>query len=63
MRAAGQTTYNYVNPPRRDVVALGVAGDNVTIRWVTDNAGPWYLHWYAGPFIFFYFFFESDIIV
>ena len=22
-------------------------GDNVTIRWVTDNPGPWYLHWYV----------------
>ncbi|KAF7970319.1 hypothetical protein HWV62_24394 [Athelia sp. TMB] len=44
VRSAGQTTYNYANPPRRDVVALGVAGDNVTIRWETDNAGPWFLH-------------------
>ncbi|KAF7979529.1 hypothetical protein HWV62_42112 [Athelia sp. TMB] len=44
VRSAGQTTYNYVNPPRRDVVALGVAGDNVTIRWTTDNPGPWFLH-------------------
>ncbi|KZP07255.1 multicopper oxidase [Athelia psychrophila] len=44
VRSAGQTTYNYANPPRRDVVSLGVAGDNVTIRWVTDNPGPWFLH-------------------
>ncbi|KZP11724.1 multicopper oxidase [Athelia psychrophila] len=44
VRSAGQTTYNYANPPRRDVVSIGAAGDNVTIRWTTDNAGPWYLH-------------------
>jgi len=46
VRSAGQSGYNYVNPPQRDVVALGTTGDNVTIRWVTDNPGPWYLHWY-----------------
>jgi len=44
VRSAGQTTYNYVNPPQRDVVSIGAAGDNVTIRWVADNAGPWFLH-------------------
>jgi len=44
VRSAGQSGYNYVNPPQRDVVSLGTAGDNVTIRWVTDNPGPWYLH-------------------
>jgi len=44
VKSAGQTGYNYINPPQRDVVALGTPGDNVTIRWVTDNPGPWYLH-------------------
>ncbi|KZP21881.1 multicopper oxidase, partial [Athelia psychrophila] len=44
VRSAGQTAYNYANPPRRDVISLGASGDNVTIRWTTDNAGPWYLH-------------------
>ncbi|THV03708.1 laccase lcc5 [Dendrothele bispora CBS 962.96] len=44
VRSAGQTDYNYVNPPRRDVVSVGTTGDNVTIRFTTDNAGPWYLH-------------------
>ncbi|KIM83693.1 laccase [Piloderma croceum F 1598] len=44
VRSAGQSGYNYANPPQRDVVALGTTGDNVTIRWVTDNPGPWYLH-------------------
>jgi len=49
VKSAGQSGYNYVNPPQRDVVSLGTAGDNVTIRWVTDNPGPWYLHWYIFP--------------
>nr|AGY56172.1 laccase 4 [Volvariella volvacea] len=44
IRSAGSSEYNFVNPPRRDVVAIGTPGDNVTIRFATDNAGPWYLH-------------------
>ncbi|KIY71462.1 multicopper oxidase [Cylindrobasidium torrendii FP15055 ss-10] len=44
IRAAGSDVYNYANPPRRDVVSIGAAGDNVTIRWKTDNPGPWFLH-------------------
>ncbi|KAF5323633.1 hypothetical protein D9758_017077 [Tetrapyrgos nigripes] len=44
VRSAGSSTYNYVNPPRRDVVSIGNTGDNVTIRFTTDNAGPWFLH-------------------
>ncbi|KAJ3763226.1 laccase 1 [Lentinula raphanica] len=44
VRSAGSSTYNYVNPPRRDVVSTGAATDNVTIRFTTDNAGPWFLH-------------------
>ncbi|CAK5284939.1 unnamed protein product [Mycena citricolor] len=44
IRPAGSTTYNYVNPARRDVVSIGSAGDNVTIRFFTDNRGPWFLH-------------------
>nr|BAI66147.1 laccase [Pleurotus salmoneostramineus] len=44
IRSAGSTNYNFVNPPRRDVVSTGNVGDNVTIRFVTDNAGPWFLH-------------------
>ena len=44
VRGAGQTTYNYANPPQRDVVSTGAAGDNVTIRFTTDNPGPWFLH-------------------
>ena len=46
MRSAGSTEYNYDNPVWRDVVSTGTpaAGDNVTIRFRTDNAGPWFLH-------------------
>ncbi|KAF9461176.1 laccase 2 precursor [Collybia nuda] len=44
VRSAGSQEYNYHNPVRRDVVSTGFAGDNVTIRFVTDNSGPWILH-------------------
>ncbi|KAJ8695355.1 ferroxidase, multicopper oxidase [Pleurotus ostreatus] len=44
VRSAGNSTYNFDNPVRRDVVSNGVAGDLVTIRFVTDNPGPWLLH-------------------
>ncbi|KAI0689487.1 laccase LCC3-3 [Cerioporus squamosus] len=44
VRSAGSSEYNYVNPPRRDVVNTSTAGDNVTIRFTTDNPGPWFLH-------------------
>ncbi|KAK7682785.1 laccase, multicopper oxidase, benzenediol:oxygen oxidorectuctase [Cerrena zonata] len=44
VRSAGQTTANYVNPIVRDVVNTGASPDNVTIRFTTDNPGPWFLH-------------------
>lgn len=44
VRVAGSSTYNYVNPIRRDVVSVGNATDNVTLRFVTNNPGPWFLH-------------------
>jgi len=49
IRSAGSTTYNYANPVRRDTVNIGgnqagLGADNVTIRFVTDNVGPWFLH-------------------
>ncbi|KAL1742758.1 laccase [Schizophyllum fasciatum] len=44
VRSAGSSDYNFANPIRRDVVNTGVAGDNATIRFRTDNAGPWILH-------------------
>ena len=44
VRSAGNSTYNFVDPVIRDVVSIGNAGDNVTIRFYTDNPGPWFLH-------------------
>nr|BAI66142.1 laccase [Pleurotus salmoneostramineus] len=45
VRSAGSSTYNFANPIRRDVVNTGTAAtDNDTIRFVTDNPGPWFLH-------------------
>ncbi|KAF9479350.1 laccase [Pholiota conissans] len=45
IRSAGSDVYNYNNPVRRDVVNIGtLKTDNVTIRFETDNAGPWILH-------------------
>ncbi|KAK0470307.1 laccase lcc5 [Desarmillaria tabescens] len=44
VRSAGSSVYNYENPMRRDVVNIGTRGDNVTIRFRTDNPGPWFLH-------------------
>ncbi|PPQ93569.1 hypothetical protein CVT25_005561 [Psilocybe cyanescens] len=41
--------YNYIDPVRRDTVNLGDAdsGSNVTIRFTTDNPGPWIFHCFA----------------
>ena len=44
VRSAGNSTYNYDNPILRDVVNMGSTGDEVTIRFVADNPGPWFLH-------------------
>ncbi|KAI0278401.1 laccase [Russula aff. rugulosa BPL654] len=44
IRSAGNATYNFDNPVERDVVSIGNTGDNVTIRFETDNPGPWFLH-------------------
>ncbi|KAJ7464416.1 laccase 2 precursor [Mycena latifolia] len=45
IRSAGNSTYNFVDPVIRDVVSTGPATtDNTTFRFVTDNAGPWFLH-------------------
>ncbi|VDC04696.1 unnamed protein product [Peniophora sp. CBMAI 1063] len=45
VRSAGNATYNYENPPIRDVVSIGTAAtDRTTIRFRTDNAGPWFMH-------------------
>ncbi|KAG1852027.1 laccase [Suillus tomentosus] len=44
IRSAGSTDYNYVDPVMRDTVNTGNTGDRVTIRFITDNPGPWLLH-------------------
>ncbi|KAG9316053.1 laccase [Chiua virens] len=45
VRVSGSNTPNFVNPVRRDVVSMGSASsDNVTIRFRTDNPGPWIIH-------------------
>ncbi|KAI0297807.1 laccase 3 [Multifurca ochricompacta] len=44
VRSPGSSTYNYDDPMIRDVVSMGSAGDNVTIRFFTDNPGPWILN-------------------
>ncbi|KAF7356183.1 Laccase 2 [Mycena venus] len=45
IRSAGSDTYNFDDPVIRDVVSTGPSKtDNTTIRFVTDNAGPWFLH-------------------
>lgn len=45
VRSIGSTQYNYNNPVRRDVVSIGsLASDLATIRFRTDNPGPWIFH-------------------
>ncbi|KAJ3530214.1 hypothetical protein NMY22_g8668 [Coprinellus aureogranulatus] len=44
VRSAGSNVYNFANPVQRDVVSIGETGDNVTIRFQTDNPGPWIMH-------------------
>jgi len=44
VRGPGESEPNFENPQRRDVISIGTPGDNVTIRFVTDNAGPWFFH-------------------
>jgi iron transport multicopper oxidase len=44
VRSAGNSSYNWDNPVLRDVVSIGAAGDEVTIRFVADNPGPWLFH-------------------
>ena len=48
IRSAGNSTYNFDNPIVRDVVSIGNnATDDVTIRFQTNNPGPWFIHWYV----------------
>ncbi|KAJ6616355.1 laccase [Mycena sp. CBHHK59/15] len=40
--ASNAVTPNFVNPPRRDVVAIN--GGNTTFRFFSGNPGAWFLH-------------------
>ncbi|TFY61114.1 hypothetical protein EVJ58_g4703 [Rhodofomes roseus] len=45
IRSAGSSATNTINPVRRDTVSIGSSSaDQVTIRFTTDNPGPWFLH-------------------
>ncbi|KAJ7728916.1 yellow laccase [Mycena metata] len=45
IRSAGNSTYNFDNPVIRDTTSAGSSSsDLTTFRFVTDNAGPWFLH-------------------
>ncbi|KAJ7635345.1 Cupredoxin, partial [Roridomyces roridus] len=45
VRSAGNETYNFDTPVVRDVVSMGDSTEYLTtIRFTTDNAGPWFLH-------------------
>ncbi|KAJ7136937.1 yellow laccase [Mycena epipterygia] len=45
VRSANSSTYNWENPVIRDVVSTGSSvNDLTTFRFMTDNAGPWFLH-------------------
>ncbi|KAG1849287.1 laccase [Suillus subalutaceus] len=44
VRSAGSSGYNYVDPVTRDTVSAGNLGNYATIRFITDNPGPWFLH-------------------
>jgi len=42
------TPTTMTTPVRRDVVSTGTStSDNTTIRFQTDNSGPWIMHWYV----------------
>ncbi|EAU91985.2 laccase 4 [Coprinopsis cinerea okayama7 len=44
VKSAGSQTYNFDNPVRRDVTNAGEEGEEVVIRFETDNSGPWLFH-------------------
>ncbi|KAK0184470.1 laccase [Armillaria mellea] len=43
VKSADSNVYNFVDPVRRDVTSV-VQGRSTTIRFKTDNTGPWFLH-------------------
>ncbi|KAJ3892019.1 laccase [Lentinula edodes] len=43
VRTSDSSEYNFKNPVRRDTTLVAM-NNQTTIRFVTDNAGPWFLH-------------------
>ncbi|GAW08671.1 laccase 2 [Lentinula edodes] len=43
VRTSDSSEYNFKNPVRRDTTLVAMK-NQTTIRFVTDNAGPWFLH-------------------
>ncbi|KAJ4473809.1 laccase [Lentinula aciculospora] len=43
IRTSDSPEYNFENPVRRDTTSVAM-NNQTTIRFVTDNAGPWFLH-------------------
>ncbi|KAE9405284.1 Cupredoxin [Gymnopus androsaceus JB14] len=43
VKTSDSDSFNYVNPVRRDVTLVAFE-NQTTIRFVTDNPGPWFLH-------------------
>ncbi|KAK0457183.1 laccase [Desarmillaria tabescens] len=43
VKSADSDVTNYIDPVRRDVTSV-LMGNTTTIRFVTDNPGPWFLH-------------------
>ncbi|KAJ3994728.1 laccase [Lentinula boryana] len=48
VKTSSSSNYNFVNPVRRDVTLVNQNGQT-TIRFVTDNPGPWFLHCHIDP--------------
>ncbi|KAG2153310.1 laccase [Suillus clintonianus] len=44
VQSTSNSPFNYVNPVRRDTSSIGFLNEQMVIRWVTDNSGPWFLH-------------------
>ncbi|KAG1789574.1 Cupredoxin [Suillus variegatus] len=50
VRTSGNSTTNFVNPIWRDTASMGSTGDNVTIRFVTDNSGPCHIDFHLNQY-------------
>ncbi|KAJ4479764.1 laccase [Lentinula edodes] len=48
VKTSSSSEYNFVDPVRRDVTLVNQNGQT-TIRFVTDNPGPWFLHCHIDP--------------